>query len=67
MKCATVLTLPNFSAQFIVECDASGLGIGVVLLQRRSITFLSHTLKGKNMFLSMYEKEILALVVAIQK
>ncbi|KAJ0015041.1 hypothetical protein Pint_20738 [Pistacia integerrima] len=38
-----------------------------MVLQKRSIAFLSHVLKGKNLLLSMYEKEILAMVVAIQK
>lgn len=42
-------------------------GVGAVLMQERPTAFYSHALQGKNLLLSTYEKEILALVLAVQK
>lgn len=63
-----VLSLPNFSKPFTMECDASSYGIDVVLIQEeKPITFLSEALKGKELSLSTYEKQLHAIVMAMQK
>lgn len=63
-----VLCLPNFTKPFIIECDASNSSVGVILMQEnRPIAYFSQTIKRKNSPLSTHEKEILALVLAIQK
>nr|GEU44744.1 retrovirus-related Pol polyprotein from transposon 17.6 [Tanacetum cinerariifolium] len=65
---APVLKLPDFSKEFTLETDASGVGLGVVLLQEgHSIAFLSKTLSSKNQLMSTYEKEFLAVVCALKK
>ncbi|GKB80300.1 putative mitochondrial protein [Tanacetum coccineum] len=63
-----VLALPNFGEEFVIETDASGVGIGAVLQQQgHPVAYLSKTLATKHQSLSAYEKELLAVVMALQK
>ena len=63
-----VLALLDFSKPFVIECDALGVGINVVLMQgQRPIAFYSQALKGKSLHLSTYEKEFLALITAVKR
>lgn len=68
MSSTPVLALPDFSKQFTVETDACTGGIGAVLMQEhRPIAYLSKALSPKHLGMSTYEKEMLAVIMAIQK
>jgi hypothetical protein len=65
---APVLALPDFSKGFTIETDASAKGIGAVLMQdHHPIAYLSKALRPKAQALSTYEKECLALIMAVTK
>ena len=65
---APVLALSNFSKVFIVETDTSLLGIGAMLVQEdHPLAYISRSLGSRWKTLSVYEKELLAVVLAVQK
>ena len=52
----------------MIECDANGTEIGVVLTQHNHpVDYFSKALKGSALALSTYEKEMQAVIKAIKK
>jgi hypothetical protein len=62
-----VLALPGFTQTFQLQTDASDFGVGVVLMQSgHPLAFISKALGPRARGLSTYEKEYLAILIAVE-
>lgn len=65
---APVLQLPDFTKPFTIDTDACDYGVGAVLQQGgHPIAYMSKPLGPKNRGLSTYEKECLAILMAVEQ
>ena len=63
-----ILVLPDFTHPLVLECDASGEGIGAILMQGgHPIAFESLKLLPHEKLYLIYDKEVLAIMHALAK
>ena len=69
---APILQPPNWSLPFEIYCDASEFSVGAILRQRKeqkpeAIFYASKPLNGPQLHYSVIEKELLAVIFALEK
>ncbi|KAA0062186.1 transposon Ty3-G Gag-Pol polyprotein [Cucumis melo var. makuwa] len=68
MMTLPMLAMLDFNLPFETETDASEYRVGAVLIQaKRPIAFCSHTLAMRDHAKSVYERELMAVVLAVQR
>ncbi|GJW56811.1 retrovirus-related pol polyprotein from transposon TNT 1-94 [Tanacetum coccineum] len=68
LSIAPILSLPNFTQEFVVEADASDYGIWAVLLQyNRLINYFFRKLGPRMRAAATYQKELFAIVEVVYK
>jgi hypothetical protein len=64
---ALLLQLLDFGKTFEVKCDASGIGIGGILVQEgKPMAYFSEKLSGTSLNYSTYDKELYALLCVLE-
>jgi hypothetical protein len=58
-----VMTLPDFTKTFVLECNASGKGIEAIIIQYgRHLAFTIKNISERHLVKSTYEEEMLAIL-----
>ncbi|KAF7152598.1 hypothetical protein RHSIM_Rhsim01G0083100 [Rhododendron simsii] len=68
LSSALVLTLADYTKPFVLECDASGKGVGAILMHEgRPLAFYIKALSITRLGLFTYEKKLFAVLMSVTK